>query len=452
MINEKDFWSEKIPFIKNLKDFFSQIEHKGINLWPIMADETYTFYRNQDVKFFERFARKIKYLFFRENYLVVGSPGGILASYFMPRKDHHDFFLKAIEKFHENELLLLDCYENKMKNPLLRGSFNFPNLVLLFKIWRKFKKAKLKDTLGKYYSLFLTRTYSRFRKIEQFYEIYNKYTPCAHIAFCSQAFGEDSIITLIHKKEGKPTFNLQHGFTIEYPDFNPISVLNENIISDYNLVWGESTYDIQKKYVDKKRLIIAGNPKYSLRDLREGQTEFIPKNATIFLSVKGNEESNKDIVRILNGFAEKHPEITFGISAHPFDNINNYTNLISAKNITPLNKDAKIKEILEKSDFIVIHNTTIAYEALLYAIPIFRFGDKALKDLWSNDDKFTNLADFERIFNNLKDKTFYKNQIKFYKKELNKNMYFDSRKDPSQVYHDKIVDCIKSYNKMKDTE
>ncbi len=447
MINEKDLWSEKIPFIKTLKEFFSKMEHRGIGLWPIMADETYTFYKNQNVGFFERFAKKIKYLFFKEHYPVKGIPGGILASYFMPRKDHHEFFLKAIEKFPEDKILLLDCYENKLKNLFLRGHFSFPNLPLLFGIWKKFREANLKATLGKYYSLFLTRTYSRFRKIEQFYEIYNEYAPKAYIAFCSQAFGEDSIMTLIHKKERRPTFNLQHGFTIEYPDFNPISILNENIISDYNLVWGMSTYEIQEKYVDKKRLIIAGNPKYSIKDIKKEKEEFNPKRAAIFLSVKGNEESNKEIVKTLNAFAREHPEITLDITAHPMDDINNYTYLISETNIHPLGKNVEVKEILEKSDFVVIHNTTIAYEALLYAIPIFRFGDKALKDLWESDDKFIDLLSLDRIFNKLKDKSSYKNQIKFYKKELNENMYFDSKKDPSQIYYESINKKILEFYK-----
>ena len=70
-----------------------------------------------------------------------------------------------------------------------------------------------------------------------------------------------------------------------------------------------------------------------------------------------------------------------------------------------------------------------------------------MKDLWESDDKFIDLLSLDRIFNKLKDKSSYKNQIKFYKKELNENMYFDSKKDPSQIYYESINKKILEFYK-----
>ena len=53
ILKEKDLWSEKIPFIKKLKDFYSKIEYKRINLWPIIANECYTYYKSQEDRGFK---------------------------------------------------------------------------------------------------------------------------------------------------------------------------------------------------------------------------------------------------------------------------------------------------------------------------------------------------------------------------------------------------------------
>src|SRR3972149_3127895 len=104
-IKEKDFWSEKIPFIRKLKGFYSKKEYGGINLWPIMANDVYTYYRNQEARTKkEIFLETVKNLFLLDKLKVNGKRARILATYFMARKDHHELFLKSISSFKREEL------------------------------------------------------------------------------------------------------------------------------------------------------------------------------------------------------------------------------------------------------------------------------------------------------------------------------------------------------------
>ena len=440
-------WSERIPFIKNLKGFYSEISHRGINFWPIIAGDVYTYYKNQEHRtWVEKILMITKNLFLKDKYQVHGKKGKILVSYFMPRKDHHELVMKAIERFPKEELIMLDCYKYKQKNPLLRSSFRFPDFILLFNIWNRFRKVKLKKVLGKNYYLFLTKTYLIHKRIDQFYKIYNKYNPRAHIAFCSQAFEEDAILTLIHKKEGKPTFTLQHGFILtNSPYFSPHIIQIENLISDYFLIWGNSMHKSLKEYVDEKNLLIAGNPKHSNKDIKKIK-KFSPKIATFFFSTPGYEKSNEKVIKILNKFAEKHSEIKFNLKIHPFDDVKNYMPLISTKNIQFTEKEYPIQKLLEKSDFIILHNTSIAYEALLYKTPIFRFEDEFIAKVWEFKDTFRNPEELEKLFNKLKDKNYFNGIMKFYDKKLKEMFYLHPTKETSQIYYEKIIGAIRKYN------
>jgi len=436
------FWSEKIPYLKKMKGFYSKMSYKGIPLWPIMATEIYTFYKNQEIGKFERILKEIKYLFVEEKYLIQGEKGKTFVTYFMPRKDHHKLVFKTIEKFPKKEITLLDCYNQKKQNPFLRGSFKFPNLFLLFKIWNKFRKAKVKKTLGKYYSLFLTRTYSRHKEIKNFYKIYNKYSPKAHISFCSSSFAEETIFTLICKKHKIPTFTLQHGFFTDFEYFTPPVLQMENNVADYLLVWGKTSYDIQKKYTEKSRILVVGNPKYSLRKNKIKKI-FSPKIATIFLSVTQYPKSNEKIVRIVNEFAKKHPEIKFQIKIHPFDNVKNYEKIVSSKNIVFMKIESSVSEVLEKSDFAILHNTSISYEALLYNLPIFRFEDEFMAKVWEHEDTFNDMPSLEKLFLKVKNPKMFKQYLSFYNNQLKETFYFHPTKSVPQVYYEKIMEKIK---------
>ncbi|MBR9706740.1 hypothetical protein GOV14_06915 [Candidatus Pacearchaeota archaeon] len=444
MVDKKlKFWNEKIPFLKKLKEFFLKSNHNGINLWPIMAGESYTYNTFSEKSRLKRFLMVLKLIFFKENFKLKSEKDKIWATFFMPRDDHQELVAKAIEKFSKKELLFLNACEYKKQKALLKGRLTFPDFSLIFKIWKQFKDAKLKKTLQENYLFFIARTYQRCKQIDYFTNQIEKYNPKAHIAFCPSAFGEEAVITSIMKKQKKPTFTLQHGFFYNSPkNFASQAVVSENVISDYSLLWGKTSYDHQKKYLDKSRLILAGNPKYSLKDVRKLK-KFAPKTATFFFSVTGYEESNASIVKIINEFAKKYPKIRFNMKIHPFDEIDNYTQYITQENIKFVGKNVPIKELLETSDFVILHNTSVTYEALIYRIPMMRFVDKVAENLWEKVDTFKNLDEFEKLFKNLENPKKFKDMMRFYDKKFKANLYFHAKKEPSTVYYEEIMKRIK---------
>jgi len=443
ILKEKDLWSEKIPFIKKLKDFYSKIEYKRINLWPIMANECYTYYKSQEDRGFkEILGLIIRFIFFKEDLKVEKAKGKILVSYFMNREDHHELVKKAISAFSEKEIFFMDAYEYK-RNPLKMYKPKIPNFYLLFSIWLKFKRSDLKKTLGRYYWLFLARTYQRFCQIVYFKKIIDRLEPKAYVAFCSPAFGEEAIMTLICKEKGILTFSMQHGFYREGHTFGPEALLAENSIPDYFLLWGDKTSDIQKKYVDQSRIILVGNPKYS-RLNRKTKTKFDPKKATIFFGNNSFNKGNLELLEIVKVFIQNHPEISFNVTVHPMNDANLFFELLKFKNVKFIQKDFPVQNLLEESNFIILYSTSVAMEALNYKIPILEYhGNDSLRFWDGKNDSFTNVEELENLFLKLKNPREYKKLIDFYEKELEKIFYFDPKKSVPEVYYDKITNIIK---------
>ncbi len=443
-MGKKLFWQDKIPFLKKSKEFFKKLNHRGINLWPVMAGELYMFQETPIENKFEKFLMMIKFIFTMDKFNIDYGKNRILVSCPIAREDHHNLVLKSIEKFPKKEIALLDNYYWKKKTSFLKYLFRLPDLVLLLNLWRQFKKYNMKKVFGKHYLFFLTRTYFRCKQIERLERIYNKLNPKAHIAFCSQTFVEDTILTLFAKKNKKPTFTMEHGFVPNYPYFTSINIMTENMISDYLLVWGKRNYDIEKKYISENKLLIVGNPKYTYSDYnRKRNLDFNPKIATFFLSVIGFEQNNENVIKILSDFAVKHPEIQFNLKLHPFDSPERYKSSIKSNNMIIVDKDMSVKDLLEKSDFVIIHNTSVVYEALFFRIPIFRFKDKFSQKVWGDFDTFKNKKEFENLFNNSKNNKFLDKNLKEYEKILTSSFYFERNKDPSQVYYEKISNIIK---------
>ncbi len=135
-------WNEKIPFIKEMKEFYSKMEYKGLNLWPIISSEIYTYYEAPEEKRMMKIFAILKYLFTKDNFDVVGRKNKIFVSYVMAREEHWQLMKKALEKFPKKELKWVDAYESKKKKNMPKIKIIFSDLILLFKLWKTFKKFK----------------------------------------------------------------------------------------------------------------------------------------------------------------------------------------------------------------------------------------------------------------------------------------------------------------------
>lgn len=206
---------------------------------------------------------------------------------------------------------------------------------------------------------------------------------------------------------------------------------------------GKSSYDIQKQYIDKSKLIIAGNPKYSfIKGITK--SEFVPKKASIFFSVPSYNEGNMALLEIIRDFIRNHPEISFTITAHPMNDINLFSSKINLPNVTFADKRVLAGEILKEDDFVILYNTTVTIEALNYHIPILRYNGRDFISLWQNkSDTFQTLNDLERLFSNLHNKAFFSKLLSFYNKILKNTFYFEDKKEISDIYHDNIIKRIR---------
>ncbi|MBU3923543.1 MAG: hypothetical protein KJ592_01360 [Nanoarchaeota archaeon] len=439
--NDCLFLYEKIPFLKKSREFFSSLDYEGINLWPLMAPEAYIYYENSEKDNFMKILSKLKYLFTQDIFKVPKTKKGkILATYFMPRTDHRELMIKMLKDFPKNEVLFLDYFDYKVNKSFLKYKFVFPDLLLLFQLWKKFGVFR-RMGLGKekVRHLFF-RTYSRIKQIGEIKKIFDKTRPKAYISFCSPSFAEEAILDFFCKKEGVPTFTMQHGFLSNNSN-NTIGfyVMCENFVSDYIFLWGGESKELLGQYVSEKRLLVVGNPKHNLKN---GAIKFNPRIATFFFSVTPNEKSNGVALKVLKKFALKHKDIKINLKLHPFDDKENYKEFFDVENFCFVDKYYSPEKLLSGSDFVIVHNTSVAHEALLYRIPVFRFKDDHFADIWENDDTFENIDELEDFFEKLKDDEFFKKTMNFYDGIRKQYFYFPSGKSVSLGYYDAVMKVV----------
>ena len=111
-------------------------------------------------------------------------------------------------------------------------------------------------------------------------------------------------------------------------------------------------------------------------------------------------------------------------------------------------KGEEFKELIPKSRFFVLHNTTLAMEFLQYDIPIFRFDDKYFVDLWDYPDKFKNFQGLDKLFDKFCERKKKSGGKSFYRVEFLRHFHI-SKKGTSQNYYDKISSLTSQFYNNK---
>ena len=129
-------------------------------------------------------------------------------------------------------------------------------------------------------------------------------------------------------------------------------------------------------------------------------------------------QQNQTQKQIIEKFSEKSPNVKFYISLHPDLDRKKYEQRIKKSKII-LWDDSKGKgawlEQVKKSDFLVVHNTTMALESLKFQFPIFRYKDKTFAKMIIPKRNFSNLKEFEKLISGLKgEKNFAADYYKAY--------------------------------------
>lgn len=425
-----------------LKKHFSKITHKGVNIWPIIF-----------VQFYYMFAEKeglkknwnkpswrtiLGHLFLKDNYNIVNPYGKILASFFWERKENKNLFELCVSDFGKNELTKI-----YRKKGLKKFSFSFPSIKHLKEIYKKMDHKEIKRIFGskKKFLHFLAYVYYQFKTIDILKKFVDKNNFEEHVGFESSYHRSEIILAQLLKNLGKPTFVLQHGVIYDFKKMDGGELYYKNDIPDYYLLWGEKTKKSIRKYLDKKKLLIVGNPKYTKIIKRKSAPL---KKGVLFLSHSSFRKSSDNLLKIVSNFLNKNPSIKIKLKLHPNENLDSYKNFRNLENLEIVNKYASPSELMENADFVIMHNTALALEALSFGIPRFIFKDKVSQDLSDFKDLFSNEKEFSNLVKKYSKKENYNKLMKNYEKEFKYNFFQPKTMSIPQYYRKTILEKIKS--------
>ena len=207
----------------------------------------------------------------------------------------------------------------------------------------------------------------------------------------NSAYDLEALFVQFFKQKKVETYHICHGVTyIPYKTFIPIDAVNgENITADIILVWGKSFKEnlIKIYNQDPAHIIICGNPKYRMKEIKVSQTF---KRGIVFLGRPVYDADNKELLKLIGKIAEEQ-NIHFSIKAHPTSNQEMFKEVIKAhQKILLLSRENTVIEILHSGqyDFAIAYNTTTYYEAMYYSMVCLRYAINENEVYDGLDDKF----------------------------------------------------------------
>ncbi|MBT3394993.1 glycosyltransferase [archaeon] len=436
-------YSDSIPKLNKIKQVLLDLNYKNLELWPSMAPSAYFFIHNKTMgTTLFQILRIFKFVFFKEKFNVIGDKKNkILVSFLIDRKDHHNLWKSCLSKFNKTDLIILDSFQNGRRDILSilnRFSISFPNFFKIYGIHQHFKKHRLIVGSRLDHIYFITQIYFQFKKIDYLSGIVDEYVPRSYVAYSSYRNNDETILTQLVNAINKSTFTFQNYIIPKFKRFDYETITYENMISDYFLLWGKSSYDTLKKHLEKNKLIICGNPLYE-GIIKKPIKRFDPKVCTIFLSHPNFKKSNLNIIDIMDKFSREYPHIKFQFNAHPDNNESELAKLLDGKNLFYIfNNSCTKEELLRKSDFIIMYNSTILIEALAYALPIFRYNGDDMKDMLVFSNNFVNFVELKDSFESLFDPITYSKVLRLHKKDY-KNCFFQPSNDSVSEIYKKII-------------
>jgi len=232
---------------------------------------------------------------------------------------------------------------------------------------------------------------------------------------------------------------LQNYSLSEFKNFDYETITYENLISDYFLTWGESSKNLLSDYIDKKKLILVGNPIYGKIEKSKNKS-FKPKTCVVYLSHYKFDKSNLNLIDLVARFAKNHKKIKFYFSAHPDSNLKIFKERMRG-NMELLPKGFDKDKSMKMGDFFILHNSSIFIEGLSAQVPIFRFDDEFSLLKHVPENSFKNLNQLESIFSKMSKGKNYTNYINSCYKFYNKNFYQPKISIP-EYYKKKILELI----------
>lgn len=332
---------------KELKSFYN-FEYRGFNMAQVIGTDIMEYvYSDNKVKIRNIIATFLITINFKK--LISSEAYTNLIIYSIDRDDYLVLLNAYLEQLNiSDETKISGLYPLEVKRKI-----SFKNIFLRLKYN---KQISLIENL--YFNSLLTLYYNTIDDLLK----ENIELPKTFYAFNS-AFGFETILTLYFKQKKIPTYSFQHGFDYNKKPYGYNTINFDNFVADNMLCWGQYSIDEMVKFgIDKDRLILFGNPKYSSykRFLRVGDRF---KRCLVVLSRDIYEEGNQYLIEIIS----KLNNIYFDIKLHPNLNSQNYKSLIdSYEHICLLDDNVLVATLMDKKyDFVITYNTSVHYESIL---------------------------------------------------------------------------------------
>lgn len=241
------------------------------------------------------------------------------------------------------------------------------------------------------------------------------------VAFCP-VLEIQNMISQYFNHLGTRVVGLSHGAHFVYENEIPVDCVNYENLQFENLVWGQMTKDEYVRFgVDKKMIHVAGYPKDVHLEEMKSDEDMI--RCLVLLCRSLYDSSNKKLLDILSHFKGHY---TFYIKLHPSCDYHYYHELCKKYGFSLISKDVLLTDCMNKQkyDFAIAVNTTSYYEIQIAGIPCLRFEDGDAYDMMRgiDEDKFSNIKEFERSMSWLKNTIITGNYDLMRKKSLHYNL------------------------------
>lgn len=225
----------------------------------------------------------------------------------------------------------------------------------------------------------------------------------------------ENFISQYAQKLGAKTATLQHGIMLAPRDVKPLNMdfaglEFESFTSDFFLVWNEFTkHEALKSGIKDEQIRVLGIAKclYAPHIQRHEHNNQIG----VILDGKFEDENNEPMIRLVNGFCERH-SMKCVLRYHP-----NYDgtefDYVMIRGITQkYEKNKSLTDFLSEVDFCVLANSTVLFELENYNVPFVRYSTGNDKDKYRDYTcgTFNDSVSLEKSYQQMKKKSMVKQQ------------------------------------------
>lgn len=364
---------------RRLEKYLNTIEFRDIRIGSLLAQTFELNYYNPCSKSIKNFIRIFKYLFYL----------------FFPKDSlpvHSDFiFTKLISRLHFNELMdpliihflensAILCSENSFDNKLIerypinehmirfsqtinnkRGDISNILFVFFKSTWSLFKNRRRLQLSKEELIFFLAQLIVQLRSVS-FWDYYFSRSTTKPKCIVTE-FDRNSVssaLILSAKKYNIISITLTHGVICDY-GFTPL-------LADYIFCWGELQQNqLKEQGVPPQKIIVTGNPMVKTFDQKE-----VSQSEKVVCFAISPEILNRLMIELFISAVERIGAIKGMIKLHPSLQKKNYLwiNNLSSKIIVKDYTEITNKELFEKIDLLIVHQSGIANEALASGIPV----------------------------------------------------------------------------------